>query len=124
MVNPAARTCCSKVKASCPFGANVTVGGIWARVRWRVVSQASGRYNCAPNIHARVPVHSATVTATWQLAILPSVPQYCRATPTDAVPCLGKLVPSRINTPARSGTRSRRRTHTVSASHGACVMKC
>ena len=45
------------------------------------------------------PVHSATVTAVWQFAILPRAPQYCRATPTEAVPCFGKLVPSRIRTP-------------------------
>ena len=42
--------------------------------------------------------------------------QYCGAR--------GKLVPSRISTPLRSGTTARNRVHTVSASHGACVMKC
>jgi len=88
------------------------------------ISHSSGRYNVAPNSHARVPVHNATVTAVWQLAILPRAPQYCRATPTEASPCLGKLVPSRISTPVRSGTRARSRFQSVSASHGACVMKC
>ena len=29
------------------------------------------RYNAAPSIQARTPVHSAAVTATWQLATLP-----------------------------------------------------
>lgn len=29
-----------------------------------------------PSIQARTPVQSAAVTATWQLATLPSVPQY------------------------------------------------
>ena len=123
-VNPAARTWRSSVKANCHFGANRTVAGIWARVRWRGVSHSSGRYNVAPSSHARAPVHSATVTAVWQLAILPRAPQYCRATPTEAVPCLGKLVPSRIRTPVRSGTCARSRFQTASASHGACVMKC
>ena len=56
----------------------------------RGVSHASGRYNVAPSIHARVPVHSATVTAVWQFAILPRAPQYCRATPTEAGPLFGK----------------------------------
>ena len=28
-------------------------------------------------------VHNPTVTAVWLLAILPSAPQYCRATPTE-----------------------------------------
>ena len=54
------------------------------------VSHDSGRYNVAPSIHARAPVHNATVTAVWQLAILPSAPQYCRATPTECGPCFGK----------------------------------
>ena len=92
-VNPAARTWRSSVKASCHFGANRTAAGIWARVRWRGVSHSSGRYNVAPNSHARVPVHNATVTAVWQLAILPRAPQYWRATPTEAVPLFGKTRP-------------------------------
>ena len=33
----------------------------------------------------------------------PSVPQYWRATPTERRPCFGKLVPSRISTPAALG---------------------
>ena len=87
-------------------------------------AQATGRYSVAPSSQARTPVQSATVTATWQLATLPSAPQYCRATPTECVPCLGKLVSSRISTPRRSGTTARRRRHTGSASQGAWVMKC
>ena len=71
------------------------------------VSHDSGRYSAAPSIHARAPVHNATVTAIWQLAILPSAPQYCRATPTECGPCLGKLVPSRIRTPRAIGNRRR-----------------
>ena len=78
----------------------------------------------APSSHARAPVHNATVTAVWQFATLPRAPQYCRATPTEAVPCFGKLVPSRIRTPVRSGTTARTRVQTASASHGACEMKC
>jgi hypothetical protein len=66
----------------------------------------------------------AAVTATWQFATLPNVPQYCRATATDRRPCFGKLVASRISTPLRSGTTARSRRHTRSALQGACVMKC
>ena len=84
-----------------------------ARVRCAGVSHDSGRYNAAPSIHARAPVHNATVTAVWQLAILPSAPQYCRATPTECGPCFGKLVPSRISTPVRSGIVARRWRHTA-----------
>ncbi len=49
-----------------------------------------GQIQRAPRHHARAPVHSAAVTATWQFAILPSAPQYCRATPTECGPCFGK----------------------------------
>ena len=49
-----------------------------------------GRYNNAPSNHARVPVQSAAVTATWQLAILPRAPQYWRATPTRVGPLFRK----------------------------------
>ena len=38
--------------------------GIRARCRASGVSHSSGRYNAAPSIHARTPVHSAAVTAT------------------------------------------------------------
>ena len=85
---------------------------------------ASGRYSTAPIGQVRPPAHSAAVTATWQLATLPSAPQYCRATPTECGPDLGKLVSSRIKMPVRSGVTRRRRRHSASACHGACVMKC
>ena len=61
-----------------------------ARARASGVSHASGRYNCAPSSHACVPVQSAAVVATWQFAILPSAPQYWRATPTECVALLRK----------------------------------
>ena len=35
-----------------------------------------------------------TLTAIWQLATLPSVPEYCRATHGEAVPSLGNPVSS------------------------------
>ena len=74
-VIPLARTCRSKVSASCHFGCPRTPAGMRARVRCAGVNHDSGRYNVAPSIHARAPVHNATVTAVWQLAILPSAPQ-------------------------------------------------
>jgi hypothetical protein len=123
-VIPLARTCRSNVSASCHFGCPRPLAGMRARVRCVVVSHDSGRYNAAPSIQARAPVHSAAVTATWQLATFPRLPQYWRATPTECGPCLGKLVPSRISTPARSGITCRKRRHTRSPLHGAWVMKC
>jgi hypothetical protein len=123
-VIPLARTCRSNVSASCHFGCPRIAAGIRARLRCSGASQDSGRYNAAPSIHARAPVHKATVTAVWQLAIFPSAPQYWRATPTEWSPCFGKLVPSRMSTPVRSGMVARRCRHTRSADHGASVMKC
>ena len=40
-------------------------------------------------VHAR-----CTLTPIWQLPVLPSVPEYCRATHGDALPSLGKPVSS------------------------------
>jgi hypothetical protein len=77
----------------------------------------------SPTSHACDPVHNAAVTPTWQLPTLPSVPEYGRLTPTDAVPCLGKPVPSSTNTPSRAGIAARNRRHTVSAFHDASEMK-
>jgi hypothetical protein len=124
-VTPAACVRWTNVTARRHFSWNRIVDGIRAAAqRAGSLVHASGRYNAAPMGHARWPVHSAAVTATWQLATLPSAPQYCRATPTDCDPDFGKLVSSRIRIPVRSGTTARSRCHTASASHGACVTKC
>ena len=45
---------------------------------------------------------SQQVTASWPWPTLPSVPDYCRATPTEAVPCPGKPVSSTTNTASPS----------------------
>jgi hypothetical protein len=46
---------------------------------------------------------------TGQFATLPSVPQYCRATPSECVPCLGKPLPSSTKTPSGVFKRAPRR---------------
>ena len=55
-----------------------------------------------------------TDTPSWQLALLPSVPEYCRCTPTEHVPSLGKPVSSTTHavgeSAAVSTSASRRRT--------------
>ena len=101
-------------------------GRAWivARGRASTVSHDAGTYNAAPSIQACTPVHSAAVTATWQLATLPNVPQYWRATPTECIPCFGKLVASRMTTPERAGMTERSCRHTRATSHGAWLMKC
>jgi hypothetical protein len=45
---------------------------------------------------AAIGVASDSDTATWQLSCLPSWPQYCRATPIECLPFLGKPVSSMI----------------------------
>src|SRR4051812_4727024 len=78
-----------------------------------VSSQPAGRNSRqfsgqdAPSMTAQIE------TATWQLPTLPSVPEYCRATPGEAVPSLTKPVSSTtqasgaITATARRASRSR-----------------
>ena len=47
-----------------------------------------------PAAHDAASFTRCTLTATWQFAVLPSVPEYCRATHGDASPSLGKPVSS------------------------------
>ena len=52
-------------------------------------------------------IHKPRCTMWRELSCLPSCPQYCRATPTECLPFLGKPVSSRINArirPRRSMT--------------------
>ncbi len=89
----AARTWRSKVSASCHLGTSAAVAGMRARARWVGVSHASGRYRRAPSSHACRPVHSATVTAVWQFAILPSAPQVLAGDAHRRGPLLRKARP-------------------------------
>ena len=86
---------------------------------------ASGRYKrWSARARPRGPTWARNAPA-WQLAILPNAPQYCRATPTDLTPCLGKSLPS--NTHTASGCSSLgpkyscRRAMTASSSQRASV---
>ena len=56
-------------------------------------------------------------TSDWQFACLPSAPQYCGATPTEAVPFLGSAVSSTTRTGSSQEPRGRRicRSHRPSA---------
>ena len=69
-------------------------------------------------------VRNTVVTATWQLPTFPRVPEYCRFTPTECFPCLGKPVSSMMRTPLRSGIVSRNTFQRSRGSQGECVMKC
>ena len=85
----------------------------------------SGTYSKAPMGHARWSAQSAAVTATWQLATLPSAPQYLARDGHGMAPGLreARLVQDQNARAGRDAPRRSRR-HTTSASHGACVMKC
>jgi hypothetical protein len=65
-------------------------------------------------------------TTDWQLAVLPSAPQYCGATPTEALPFLGNSLGSRLQTSSGSlsifahNSQCRFRIH--GSSHGESFM--
>ena len=59
-----------------------------------VSSQLSGQNSRQSAAHEACSFTRCTLTAIWQLATLPSVPEYCRATHGEAVPSLGKPVSS------------------------------
>ncbi len=67
-----------------------------------------------------------TLTATWQFARLPTAPQYCRATPTDARPHLGNDTSSSTHTSGvtASVSRSAIRFLTGSGFHGDWFTNC
>ena len=71
--------------------------------------RARGRYNSNDVSQAKPSAINAVETATWQLATLPTAPQYCRCTPTEAVPCFGRPVSSIARIPWRTGISSRSR---------------
>jgi len=107
------------------FSRKATPRGRCARARWSSsAAQCSGRYSSNEVSHAIFPAIKAVDTATWQFATLPSAPQYCRWTPTDAVPCFGNPVSSIAKIPRRTGISSRRRRQNGRTSQVECVMKC
>jgi hypothetical protein len=79
--------------------------------------QSSGQLACS--------VTALTDTPSWQLAVLPSVPQYWRWTPTEWVPSLGKPVSSTAHAVGSSAPTSRpaSRRRTGRQSHGETATK-
>jgi hypothetical protein len=59
-----------------------------------VSSQEAGQNSRQFAATDAVSVTSCTLTPIWQLAVLPNVPEYCRATHGEAVPSFGKPVSS------------------------------
>ena len=69
----------------------------------------AGTYKSHVKGHVRPSAINALDTATWQLPIFPSAPQYCRCTPTECVPCFGKPVSSSARIPQTDGHRGAQR---------------
>ena len=93
-------------RASRHFSRCRTASGMPARCRRRAAaaaatgsasawsSQLSGQNSRQSAAHEASSFTRCTLTATWQFAVLPSVPEYCRATHGDAFPSLGNPVSS------------------------------
>jgi hypothetical protein len=80
---------------SCHLGRCRTRSGRWQAARRDMSSsQDSGRNSRQSNGQLACSVTALTDTPSWQLAVLPSVPQYWRCTPTEWSPSLGKPVSS------------------------------
>jgi hypothetical protein len=71
-------------------------------------------------------ITACTLTPIWQLATLPKVPEYCRATPGEAVPHLGNPVSSITHTTGAttSQIRAASRRRTPVKSHVEDVTNC
>ena len=89
-VKPARRTVRTCADAIRHFSRTRTVAGMPAvSQRAGSVVHDTGRYRSNASGHVRPSAINALETATWQLPIVPSAPQYWRCTPTDCVPCFG-----------------------------------
>ena len=111
---------------SCHLGRCRTAAGTWQAARRDVSpSQDSGRNSRQSNGQLACSVTALTDTPSWQLALLPSVPEYWRCTPTECVPSLGKPVSSTTHAVGPSAVvstwASRRRTGRQS--HGLVATK-
>lgn len=74
--------------------------GSSAQLSGKKSRQPSGWLLPAASLSAR-----CRLTASWQLTFLPSAPQYCRCTPAEWLPALGKLVSSMTRVVRRRGRR-------------------
>jgi hypothetical protein len=102
--------------------------GSWQAARRAAMagsSQLSGTNSRQSSGQEACSVTALTDTPSWQLALLPSVPEYWRCTPTEQGPSLGKPVSSTTHavgsSAAVSTSASRRRTGRQS--HGLAATK-
>jgi hypothetical protein len=57
-------------------------------------SQEAGKNSRQSTAADAQSLTACTLTPIWQLPVLPSVPEYCRATPGESKPSLGNPVSS------------------------------
>jgi hypothetical protein len=113
--------------ASRHFGSCLICSGTCARRRRSSsVSHSSGRNRRQSSGQDAASVAALTDTPTWQLATLPSAPQYWCATPTECRPNFGKPVSSTIHTsgPISRCIRRASRALTGSQAHGDWLTNC
>src|SRR4051794_8517583 len=89
--------------------------------------QAGGRNSRIPTGSGTSPRASVSVTSTCAFATLPSSPQYCRATPTESSPFLGRPESSTTSTapapPICRSTCSASTRHSGASSQARLLMK-
>ena len=92
--------------------------GVRAPLLGQVRAQPNGTVPFAPT--------ACTDTPSWQLPILPSVPEYCRLTPGESLPSLGKPVSSstHASTSISGATRSATARTTSAGSQGLSARNC
>ena len=81
---------------------------------------SSGKYSDQPKGSVPPEPTACTETVIWQLPILPSVPEYCRFTPGECLPCFAIPVSSttQASTPISRATRSAQARTTSSGRQG------
>jgi hypothetical protein len=117
-----ARAGSTRVSARVGLVCKVSVGGTWPLARRACsVAHTSGRESCAVSgqclgaLRVGSSATSGALTTPWHGAPWPSVPAYCRTTPTAPRPCWDSPVSSRLRMPwggrcaARAVTRCRSR---------------
>lgn len=91
-----------------------------------VSSQLSGQTSRQSSGQDAASVTACTVTPIWQLATLPRLPDYCRATPGQARPSLGKPVSSTTHTrgPMAATAQAASRSRTAAGSQAEAETNC
>ena len=100
---PRSWACCSRSPASCGFVANMISSGTPASSRRSSsAAQSAGRYRARPIRACPAGDAQVRVTATWHIAMPPTVPLYWRAAPAQSAEDFSSAVSSTISTTSSS----------------------